>query len=58
MAGIDRLNVPTIDTFSHSSRGLRTTASVPFLVGVLHYQMYNRMCRCIKTSGRDRSGCI
>ena len=44
MVVIDQLNVPPIDPFSHWSKGSRTMACVPFLVGVLHYSMYKGVC--------------
>ena len=40
MVGIDRLNVRTVDTFSHWPGGSCTIACVPFLVGVFHYRLY------------------
>ena len=47
MVGNDRLNVPAIDTYSHSFGGSCTEICIPFLVGVLHYRMYSHMYRCI-----------
>ena len=37
--GVDRLNVPATGTFSHWTRGSRTNACLPVLVGVLHYRV-------------------
>ena len=43
MVGSDRLNVPTIDTFTSNVQGVHHKQCVPFVVGVLHCCMYTVM---------------